>query len=130
AGVALGAVFALLAGLRVHRPLQREPWLLIACAAGVIAGGAAVRAVYVVRGGPGLPFSVRDLAAVVAYPILGLGLFVLAGRRTARRDWAGIIDATLITVGAAVATWVFVVPPIWDRNPQLTTAHAISLAHP
>jgi diguanylate cyclase (GGDEF)-like protein/PAS domain S-box-containing protein len=130
AGVGLAAMLSVGAGLRIRRPKARRPWLLVATAAGILGLGGAVRAVYVVRGGQALPFSVRDLAATVGYPMLGIGLFSLAGRRTARRDWSGMIDAALITVGIAVASWVFIVTPIWDRNPHLTVAHGIALAHP
>ena len=130
AGVALAGALCVVVGLEIHRPQERRPWLLVAGALLVLAAGAAVRAAYAARGGQGLPFSVRDLAAAIAYPILGVALFMLAARRTARRDWAGVIDAALITVGAVVASWVFIVPPIWDRNPHLTVAHGIALAHP
>ncbi len=127
-GVGLAAAMCVVIGLRIHSSLERRPWLLISCAAGVMGLGGAVRLVYAVRGGSTLPFSVRDLVATVAYPILGFAVFSLAGRRTARRDWAGVIDAVLITVGAGVMSWVFIVTPIWDR--KLTLAHGIALAHP
>ena len=130
AGVGLAAALSVVVGLRIHRPTERGPWRLIAGAMAIFGVGAAVRGVYVVRGGPPLPFSLRGLAAVASYPILGMALFALAGRRTARRDWAGVIDAALITIGAAVASSTFIVPRIWNANPHLTLAHGIALAHP
>ena len=130
AGVGLAALLSVFAGLRIRRPKARRPWLLIATAVGAVGLGGAVRTIYAARGGQGLPFSVRDLAAAVGYPMLGVALFALATRRTARRDWSGLIDAALITVGFAVASWVFIVTPVWNRNPHLTVAHGIALAHP
>jgi diguanylate cyclase (GGDEF)-like protein/PAS domain S-box-containing protein len=130
AGIGLAAGLGVLLGLRLHRPADRRPWLLLAAAALAVGLGGAVRTAVAYRGVPSPPFSVRDAAAVVAYPLLGAALFSFSRRRTARRDWAGTIDAAVITVGVAVATWVFVLIPLWDRNPRLTVAHAVALAHP
>ena len=130
AGAGFATALFVLLGLRLHRPLDRGPWRLIALAFAVLGTGVATRWVYVVHGGHSLPFSSRSLAAAVAYPILGVALFTFTRRRTAGRDWAGVIDATLITIGAAVASWTFVMARIWDASPSVTWGSAVALAHP
>lgn len=59
------------------------------------------------------PFpSIGDGAFLGGYLLLAAGLLRLQHARGARRDWSAVLDAAIVTVGFAAASWVFFMAPL------------------
>jgi len=110
--VGVSAVVATLVGAR-WQPAGRElPLYLFAGGLLMTVVGDIIYAVYedvlLVEG----PFpSIADVFYVANYPFYAAALVLLVRRRTPGRDWDGITDAAIITTGAAVLSWVFLMKP-------------------
>jgi len=128
--VGIGSLAGMFVGLRLRRPTERPPWRLIAAGLAVLAAGNAV--LLAISLGSAGPFDVspRDVVAAVSFPLIGAALVILARRRTPSRDWPSLIDAAIVTIGAAVAGWELVIAPLWRANPHLSVAQAFVIAHP
>ena len=103
----LGAV-AVLVGVRRHRPVRSAAWLTLA--AGGISFGAGVACWYVYAHVlhraipyPGWP----DLFFVPAFLSYLAGLALMIGRRSPARQTQALLDALVLAVGLAFASWVF-----------------------
>jgi diguanylate cyclase (GGDEF)-like protein/PAS domain S-box-containing protein len=127
----LTGVISILVGVRRNRPRRRLPWYLFA--------------------GGQLSFAIGTVTSLVlaeilhrrAFPSVAdaifLGLFIpmllLAMRQLTRsgatiRDRASMIDAMILTAGAGLLSWVFLINPYLE-NPNLTVVEkAISVAYP
>ena len=74
-----------------------------------------------------VPFpSIADALYLVFYPVLAAGLLLLVRERAPGRDAASLIDATIITTGIGMLSWVFLIGPVCpparpqpDRAPGL-----------
>jgi diguanylate cyclase (GGDEF)-like protein/PAS domain S-box-containing protein len=129
AGICFAAAICILVGRARHRPRSRAPWTLLAAGAGAVGAGAAISAVNTYLGRPDLPIAPGDGAAIVGYPLIGVALLLLARRRTASKDWPSIIDASLITLGGAIASWVLIAAPVWHQSGVTTLARAATVGH-
>ena len=111
--VAIGylGVAAIIVGVRRHRPIGAGAWYWFAAGLFLNASGQFVEA-----------FIIRVLhdeewpnASVYVYfglyPCLIAGLVILSSLRTARRNWAAMVDATTIATGIGLLSWVFVIGP-------------------
>jgi signal transduction histidine kinase len=111
--VAVLAVVAIVAGVLVHRPAKRVPWLLIGAGIASFAAGEITWDVYAFALDQD-PFpSAADAFYLAGYPLLAAGVWGLgrvpgAGRAHSR---ASAIDSAIITVSASIAIWVFLVDP-------------------
>jgi len=76
------------------------------------------------------PFpSIVDLAYLAYYPLIAAGLIVLVRWHRAG-DRESFIDATIVSIGAGVLTWVFIMSPyIFDESMTLLE-RVVSLAYP
>jgi diguanylate cyclase (GGDEF)-like protein/PAS domain S-box-containing protein len=113
------SVIAILIGVRLNRPDVRGAWY-------VLAGGVAMLVVgdnlhtfeSVVRNGDTHFPSYVDIVYLAVVPPLIGGLALLVHRRTAGRDRAGFIDATIITAGVGLVSWVLLIAP-YVRNEDI-----------
>lgn len=77
------------------------------------------------------PFpSVADVFFVANYPFYAVALVLLVRRRTPGRDWEGIADAGIITTGAAVLSWVFLMRPYADDLTLPLLERLLSISYP
>jgi diguanylate cyclase len=78
-----------------------------------------------------VPFpSVADGLYLAFYPILAAGLLLLVRGRAPGRDAASLIDATIITTGVGMLSWVFLIGP-YARLPDLSLSQRlVSIAYP
>jgi signal transduction histidine kinase len=78
-----------------------------------------------------VPFpSVADGLYLAFYPILAAGLLLLVRGRAPGRDAASLIDATIITTGVGMLSWVFLIGP-YVRLPDLSLSQRlVSIAYP
>jgi hypothetical protein len=71
-----------------------------------------------------------DVFYVGSYPLLAFGLLLLVRRRAAGADRDELLDASMVTVGAAVLTWTYLMLP-YASDPELPLlAKVVALAYP
>jgi diguanylate cyclase (GGDEF)-like protein len=130
--LALGVsgVCAILAGVRIHRPARRLPWLLMAAGQLTWVVGDALdswfRDVEKVSTYP----SLADAFYLGAYPVLGWALVLLIRRRRSSRDIAGLLDSAIVTAGLGVLSWVLLAHPTVLESEHSIAASAVGLAYP
>ena len=74
--------------------------------------------------------SVADILWLGLYPCLVIGLFLLIRRRTQGHDWGSLVDATTITTGLGLLSWVFLIRPVADDSSLSLVARIVSIAYP
>src|SRR5262249_57850601 len=67
---------------------------------------------------------------ILVYPALMAGLLLSVRRRTPHGDRAGVIDALIITVGAALLSWIFLIAPNVHAADVSALGKAVSVAYP
>lgn len=127
--VGLGAVAVALLGLRLHRPADLEPWLLMAAGQLAFVIGDILWTISTAQGEDPFP-SMADVAYLLGYPLMAIGLLVAIRRRVAGGDRAGILDAAILATGAAVVWWTFVLGPQAAAADPEPLSFAISIAYP
>ena len=106
------AAVAVLAGIWLHRPSNKRPWLLFAAGLLLWAGGDAYWNSYQWFLGRGAPFpSPADVLYIAAYPLLALGVLSLM-RGWGRPRLRDVLDAAIVSVSAAVVIWVVLLGPL------------------
>jgi diguanylate cyclase len=105
----LATIAATLASVRLWSPSRRLPFHLFAAgeAVGFVAGSLGSSAAVTRAGG-----SVAAAALTCVAYLIGIGGYALLTRtRSAGRDHAGLIDATVISTGVGMLAWVFLASP-------------------
>ncbi|GIF17036.1 GGDEF domain-containing protein [Actinoplanes teichomyceticus] len=130
--VAVGWLTAaiIVAAVRSRRPELSATWWLIAL--GVAGNASGILVEYVLtrtQADPGFP-SWADAAYLSLYPACATGLLLLIRRRTAQRDWSGLVDATTLTTGMGLLAWVFMVKPAAADPTIGLLGHIVSVAYP
>ena len=127
----LAMVVAVVAGARLHRPAQPLAWYLVAAGQLSFTVGDAINYTYqwVLKVEPPYP-SVADGFYLACYILLAGGLLLLARERAPGRDVASLIDATVITVGAGLLSWVFLIGPNVRAPDLLLSQRLVSIAYP
>ncbi len=130
--IGFSAVLAILVGVRTHKPVARLAWYLIAAGLAFFVAGDVLSYNYAALFGGALPYpSVADVVYLAGvYPCTVAGLLLLIRRRNPGRDWAGLVDAMIVTIGLALLSWVFLISPYdHDHALQLGTK-LVSMAYP
>jgi hypothetical protein len=129
--VSLGMVVAVVVGVRRWRPAQPMAWYLIAGGQLLFSVGDAINFYRQWVAGTEIPFpSVADGFYLVFYLLLAAGLLLLVRGRAAGRDLASLIDATIISTGVGMLSWVFLIGP-YVRLPDLSLSQRlVSIAFP
>jgi diguanylate cyclase (GGDEF)-like protein len=123
--IGAASVGAVLWGIHRHRPSAVTPWLLMA----------AGQALWVLgdfmydepSSGSATWAKAMYLAA---YPLLALGIAELIRSHRHAVDVARIVDSAVVTLGAFLLSWVFLVDPIVDDTSRSVTARAVAAAYP
>ncbi|MEJ7653016.1 MAG: hypothetical protein WKH64_06570 [Chloroflexia bacterium] len=129
--IALASVAAILIGVRLNRGGYTLPWRLFALGQFLFFTGDLGLSYYEIVLGTEVAFpSVADISYLAGYPFIIGGLVLLIQARAPRRDWAGLLDATIIASGVGVLAWVFLMAP-YASDPGLTIVQRlISIAYP
>ena len=106
----LGAIIAILVGIRRYRPDAPQAWLLIAAGLFAYLVGDVIWGVYEVVDRDPWP-SVADAFYLAGYPLVAAGLVVGIRHRTPTGDARALIDAGLVAVSAALLAWVYIIEP-------------------
>jgi PAS domain S-box-containing protein len=127
----LSSVVAIIVGVRWHRPESKLAWYLLALGQALFVAGDVLAYNYERIFGAEQPFpSIADALYLAVYPSLILGLLTLIRRRTAGADRPGLLDATIITLGAGLVSWVFLMAP-YAHSPDLSLSGKLTaIAYP
>jgi diguanylate cyclase len=118
-----------LIGIGVHRPAGWQPWLLLAIGQLLFVLGDIVWTVYASLGEDPFP-SPADIAYILGYPVIALGLGLAIRRRVHGGDRAGLLDGAILATGAVVVWWMFVLGPLVAASEPDALSFAISAAYP
>ncbi|TQK49817.1 diguanylate cyclase (GGDEF)-like protein [Streptomyces sp. SLBN-118] len=122
-------VFAIVVGVTRNKPPSVLPWYLLAAAMAPYAAADTIWSLYQVRGVE-VPFpGVADWLYLGAYLLLAAGLVALARQQAGRLHWAGLLDAGIVTLGAATVSWAFIIAPFL-RSEMSAWPLAVSIAYP
>jgi signal transduction histidine kinase len=129
--IELATVVALAAGARRWRPSRPLAWYLLAAGQLSFAVGDAINYAYEWVFHLEAPYpSVADGFYLAFYPLLAAGLLLLVRGRAPGRDWASLIEATIIATGLGMLSWVFLIGPN-ARAPGLALPQRlVSIAYP
>ena len=125
----LGVVGACLFGIWLHRPAGWQPWLILALGQLAFVVGDIIWTIYAALGEDPFP-SPADIAYLLGYPLLALGLAVAIRRRVSGGDRAGLLDGAILATGAVVVWWSFVLGPLVAASDPDPLSFAISIAYP
>ena len=129
--IGFSGVVAVVAGVRMHRPAARWAWYLIALGLVLFVAGDVLAYNYKALFGGALPFpSIADPAYLAVYPVTVAGLLLLIRRRNPGRDWASLVDATIVTIGLALLSWVFLMAPYAHDHSLHLETKLVSIAYP
>ena len=127
--IGLLAVGASLIGIRLHRPVGWQPWLLLAIGQLLFVIGDLIWTTYAALGEEPFP-SPADIAYLLGYPALALGLGMAIRRRIKGGDRAGLLDGAILATGAVVVWWMFVLGPLVVSSDPDPLSFAIGIAYP
>ena len=128
-GIATAAVVGILVGIRLHRPEYVMPWLLIAAGQASFVVGDLLWVWFELHGETPFP-SVADVFYLGGYPFIALAFGLLIQRRIGGGDRAGLLDAAILTTGAAILSWVLLIEPSFAGTEATPLELLISLAYP
>ena len=125
-----GALAAIVGGVLAHRPEGRAAWWTLAVGEALYVAAGVVFFAYPPFAHAVLPFpSVADALYLGAYAVLAVGVALLA-RRGAGRDPGGLIDVAIVTVGAGLVSFVFVIAPNATSSSVSELERAVAVAYP
>jgi diguanylate cyclase (GGDEF)-like protein len=127
--VGLVAVAAILAGVFIHKPAMRWPWLLLALGQFSFVVGDLLWLYYEQVGETPFP-SLADAFYLGGYPFIAVALAGFISRRIGGGDRAGLLDAAILTTGVAVVSWTTLVAPGLVDSELTPLELGISLAYP
>jgi signal transduction histidine kinase len=129
--IELSMVVALVVGVRLWRPSRPLAWYLLAAGQLSFTVGDAINYAYEWVLELEAPYpSVADGFYLACYLLLAAGLLQLVRGRAPGRDWASLIDATIVTTGIGMLFWVFLIGPN-VRVPGLALPQRlVSIAYP
>src|SRR5262249_11096392 len=127
--VELGAVCAVVVGVRRYRPAAPQAWLLIAAGILGFTIGDFLWGVSEVLGRDPSP-SPADAFYLIGYPLIAVGLVVATRWRSPRADWRSLIDAGIVTIAAALFAWVYLIEPFRTDAELTVVEKVISGAYP
>jgi len=108
---ATSAVIAICLAVWMYRPARARSWILLAVGLGTINLGNVLWAWFVITTGE-IPYpSIADALFLGGYLTLATSLLTLFRGRVPGGDWNGLIDATIVTVGLGMVSWVFFIAP-------------------
>jgi diguanylate cyclase (GGDEF)-like protein/PAS domain S-box-containing protein len=129
--IGLSPVLAILAGIRIHRPASKLPWLLLAAGSALFWLGDLYTYSYPHLLGADVPFpSPGDALYVAMYPVMMAGLLLLVRRRNAGRDRNGLIDGLILTVGLSLPAWIALMAPYVHMDDLSLLGKMVSVAYP
>src|SRR4051812_4914064 len=123
------ALAAVVVGVRVNRPSDIRPWIVIGAAqlAFLVAD-----AVWYLSDGPdGVPFpSIADAFYLLGYPLLAAGMLMFIRCRQPRYRRTAAIDAVLVGLAATLVLWVTVIDGLIHDETLPFVERLVAVAYP
>ena len=124
------AAVAVLAGVAIHRPHNRWPWLLLAAGLALTAVGdwtwVVLDRVYGIEPFP----SVADLFYLGGMGLIAAAVLWMVRGRIPDGDRAGVLDALIVAVGVGLLSATFLMAPIVEDPGAAKGEIAVALAYP
>ncbi len=124
---------AMVLGVLRNQPRHRLPWLLLIYGVVSFVISDTIYNLLTELTGRGERYqtpSTADTIYLVTFLLLAAGIVGLSRSGSAGRDWAGLLDALIFTMGLAVLAWVYLVRP-YVADPELTALQkSIAVAYP
>ena len=121
-------VVTLVVGPRLFHVENSRPWLLLAAGQAAFFVGDLIFTADTLAGTASFP-SVADIAYLIGYPLLALGVFSLI-RERAGNDIVARLDALLVGVAGALVLWVLRIEPLLHDDSLSGAAWAITASYP
>src|SRR5205085_1038567 len=129
--IGLTGALAIVVGVRVHKPAQRLPWLLVALGQTLFVGGDVITYNYHRFFGTEAPFpSYGDALYLAVYPFLVIGILLLIRRRNPGGDRTGLIDSLIVAVGIGAMSWIFLIAPYIHAHDLSLQQKLVAMAYP
>src|SRR6185436_13721044 len=101
--IGVSAAIGIIAGVFVHKPSHKLPWILFAVGQLFFVAGDVLSYNYQTFFGKELPYpAISDAFYLAVYPCLVAGVLLIVRRRSAGRDRGGLIDAAMVAIGIGV----------------------------
>ncbi len=123
------APIAVLIGIIRYRPAHVRPWILLAIGLTLSTAGDWVWVVLASIGAEPFP-SVADALYLGGLALVAAAIVDLVRGRIPGGDRAGIIDALIVAIGAALVSWTFLMEPLVNDPNAPTLQIATALAYP
>jgi signal transduction histidine kinase len=125
----LGAIVAIVVGIRRYRPSRPRAWLLVAGGLALFWIGDFFWAVYEIGGRDPYP-SPADIFYLAGYPLLAAGLVVAIKGRMPIIDTRAPIDAAIVTVCVLLFQWFYVIGPTLSDSSLSSKESAVTITYP
>jgi PAS domain S-box-containing protein len=126
--LSVGSVAAVAAGIYIHDPQPRAPWLLLGAGQFFFALGDLTGA-SVNHSQAAFSPGIADLFYLIGYPIITLGFARLVLRRNPGPGFGVLLDGGILTVGLALVVWVAFADPLFSAPGFSPLGRAISVVY-
>lgn len=130
--IGVSALIAILVGMRRHLPSSSLPWYIVVFGLALFVGGDVIFFnVYenVLRVPAPVP-SIADAFYASSYLIVALGLALIIRGNRGRRDWGGVIDASILAVGLGLISWAFLIKPYVEDETLPLLVRLVAIDYP
>ena len=125
------ALLAVPVGLRIFRPRDSAPWLVLAAAQASFLIADAIWYGYNYLDPNGVPFpSIADAFYLLGYPLLAAGLLMFIRARQPRYRLTAAIDAVLIGLAAVLVLWLLVIDGVIHAETIPLAERLVTIAYP
>jgi PAS domain S-box-containing protein len=126
--LSVGSVAAVAAGIYIHDPQPRAPWLLLGVGQFFFTLGD-LTGVSVNHSQAAFSPGIADLFYLIGYPIITLGFARLVLRRNPGPGFGVLLDGGILTVGLALVVWVAFADPLFSAPGFSPLGRAISVVY-
>jgi diguanylate cyclase (GGDEF)-like protein len=127
--VGASSVVAIVVGTRMRRPANTAAWSFLAAGQVSWVCGDAATSWLNHTGTPSFP-TWADLAYLISYPLLGIGIMLMIRSQRRTRDAAGFVDSAIVTAGFGLLSWAFIAGPMLEGRAGTDLGLVVSLAYP
>ncbi|UWZ34086.1 EAL domain-containing protein [Dactylosporangium roseum] len=129
--IAASSVGAVLIGVARFRPARPLPWLLAAAGlASYTVGEALFYWPQFVHGDPSTGTTIADVFYLALYPALAVALAIIVRRQNPGGNRAALLDGTIVAVGVALLSWVFLIEPYLAAPTIPTSDRFFAICYP